>query len=350
MTVYIPQYEIVGGVMARGGVNKALVQKARASLLSRGENPSIDAVRIEMGNTGSKTTIHRYLKELDATHTPAPDINEELSGLVAHLAQRLQEQAQARIDQAYDEHQVERDSLQQQLTAAQQQISVLQENALQREGMLEQRDAALLHTQRALQGAQSENARLLQANQDLDSRLQDKDSQIRSLEEKHQHAREALEHYRNSIREQREQEQQRHEGQVQQLQMEVRQAQQGLATRQEDITRLNRDNERLLTENRSTLRELHSCNDLLNQANGQAAALTEQHHHTRTRCALLEERLVSLQEESAAHKQSMTDALQQNRMLELLLTKKEVALENLQSKLSQPDKPATSRKKPQGNS
>jgi hypothetical protein len=50
--------------MARGGVNKAVVQAARLAILARGENPSIDAVRIEMGNTGSKTTIHRYLKEL----------------------------------------------------------------------------------------------------------------------------------------------------------------------------------------------------------------------------------------------------------------------------------------------
>ena len=53
--------------MARGGVNKAVVQIARTAILARGEHPSIDAVRIEMGNTGSKTTIHRYLKELDET-------------------------------------------------------------------------------------------------------------------------------------------------------------------------------------------------------------------------------------------------------------------------------------------
>ncbi len=50
--------------MARGGINKAVVQKARTALLARGEHPSIDTVRIELGNTGSKTTIHRYLKEL----------------------------------------------------------------------------------------------------------------------------------------------------------------------------------------------------------------------------------------------------------------------------------------------
>ncbi|WP_173645179.1 DNA-binding protein, partial [Pseudomonas syringae] len=160
--------------MARGGVNKALVQKARVSLLSRGENPSIDAVRIEMGNTGSKTTIHRYLKELDATHTPAPDINEELSGLVAHLAQRLQEQAQERIDQACDTYQADRATLQQQLAAAQQQISELQEHAQQRHEALEQQAAALLRTQNALQTEQTEHARLLQANRDLESRLHDK--------------------------------------------------------------------------------------------------------------------------------------------------------------------------------
>lgn len=152
--------------MARGGVNKALVQKARASLLSRGENPSIDAVRIEMGNTGSKTTIHRYLKELESTQAPVPDINEELSDTVAHLAQRLQEQAQERIDQAHDQYQTERDTLQQQLAATQEQISQLEKHAQQRDEALEQQTAALLHTQRTLQAVQTEHARLLQANQD----------------------------------------------------------------------------------------------------------------------------------------------------------------------------------------
>jgi len=36
--------------MARGGINKALVKQAREALLARGENPSIDTVRIELGN------------------------------------------------------------------------------------------------------------------------------------------------------------------------------------------------------------------------------------------------------------------------------------------------------------
>lgn len=34
--------------MARGGINKALVAKTRETVLARGENPSIDAIRIEL--------------------------------------------------------------------------------------------------------------------------------------------------------------------------------------------------------------------------------------------------------------------------------------------------------------
>jgi hypothetical protein len=51
--------------MARAGIYKSEVKKARDTLLAQGKHPSIDAVRAELGNTGSKTTIHRYLKELE---------------------------------------------------------------------------------------------------------------------------------------------------------------------------------------------------------------------------------------------------------------------------------------------
>ena len=109
--------------MARGGVNKAVVQIARTAILARGEHPSIDAVRIEMGNTGSKTTIHRYLKELDEVDTrrgaPQEQIGDELSELVARLARRLQEQAQEPIDRAQAHYEQLKVELQAQLVEAQ---------------------------------------------------------------------------------------------------------------------------------------------------------------------------------------------------------------------------------------
>src|SRR3546814_16034880 len=63
--------------MARGGLYKSDVQKARATLLVPGKHPSIDALRVALGNTGSKTTIHRYLQELVA---------EEVAGVGAKFA------------------------------------------------------------------------------------------------------------------------------------------------------------------------------------------------------------------------------------------------------------------------
>ncbi|MEE5104423.1 DNA-binding protein [Pseudomonas alliivorans] len=332
--------------MARGGVNKALVLKARSALLARGENPSIDAVRIEMGNTGSKTTIHRYLKELETAHSPAPDINEELTELVANLARRLQEQAQERIDQLCVDHETRCRTLQDALSATQKNAEDLSDEIRQKDQTLERQATALLDLQETLINVRSENTRLTQAGSDLESRLTDKNEQIRSLEEKHLHARDALEHYRNSIREQREHEQQRHEGQVQQLQMELRQAQQSLSMRQEDITRLNRDNERLLAEARSTQRDLHAQKDLTDKASAQAAASIKQHQQGQTQCALLEEKVRSLQEDTVELKQSLKDTQEQNRVLELLLIKKEVALETLKTASETPAKASSTRRKP----
>jgi hypothetical protein len=65
--------------MARTGLYKSEVKKARDTLLAIGRRPSVDAVRIELGNTGSKTTIHKYLKELEeeegATAVPSRTIS-----------------------------------------------------------------------------------------------------------------------------------------------------------------------------------------------------------------------------------------------------------------------------------
>ena len=75
--------------MARGGIYKAEVQRARERLLAQGRNPSIDAVRAELGHTGSKTTIHRYLKEIEEEEG-APSgskiaVSEALQELVGRL-------------------------------------------------------------------------------------------------------------------------------------------------------------------------------------------------------------------------------------------------------------------------
>ncbi|WP_460138080.1 DNA-binding protein [Pseudomonas sp. S2_A10] len=320
--------------MARGGITKALVQIARTAILARGEHPSIDAVRIEMGNTGSKTTIHRYLKELDDGAQPneasAEPIDDELTALVSRLAQRLKEQAQEPIEQAREQFEEQREALETELKQVRQALEKLEHDHDIQGAALQRESEALGNTRSMLQTEQTRNAGLNQALADFELRLQDKDEQIRSLEEKHLHARDALEHYRNATKEQREQEQARHEGQLQQIQAELRQAQQSALVRQDEITQLHRDNERLLTENRGTQRELNLVQDQLKHSNQRQDQLLEQATRMDSERTLLQERLRVAALESQALKQSVDEQTQLNQSLEKELLKVQASLEDSQ--------------------
>lgn len=246
--------------MARSGINRALVQKARDALLARGEQPSIDAIRVELGNTGSKSTIHRCLKELEGRGVALPSepgmpISERLSQVVAKLAEALEEEATESV--ADERAELARDRLewQQRLQDSEQRLNQAHAQNSELNARLADKNQANDQLREQLQQRDLELARALQATQDLQARLEDRDGQIRSLEEKHQHARDALDHYRQASKEQREQDQRRHETQLQQVQMELRQTQQSLMVKQDELTRLHRDNERLLTEAAQLQRE-----------------------------------------------------------------------------------------------
>ena len=321
--------------MARGGVNKAVVQIARTAILARGEHPSIDAVRIEMGNTGSKTTIHRYLKELDEVDSrrgaPQEQIGDELTELVARLAQRLQEQAQEPIDRARAHYEQLQVALQEQLNEAQQAQAQLQQQLEIQSNALSQETVNLESTRSMLQTEQTRNAALNQACSDFELRLKDRDEQIRSLEEKHLHARDALEHYRSAVKEQREQEQRRHEGQVQQIQMELRQAQQSALVRQDEITQLHRDNERVLSESRALNKELNQSSDQQHKLSNLNAQLSSQLGQLQNERTLLEERLRVATLESDELKQMQGQQQEASAALTLRALKAEAALENLKA-------------------
>ena len=319
--------------MARGGINKAVVQTARLAILARGENPSIDAVRIEMGNTGSKTTIHRYLKELDEsetrqTITEAP-IDDELGELVARLAQRLKEKAQEPIDLALAQFEQQKTALLAQLETLQAAHNQLQQQFDIQAAALAEESAALQTASTSLQTEQTRNAGLSQACSDYELRISDKDEQIRSLEDKHLHARDALEHYRNAIKEQREQEQRRHEGQVQQVQAELRQAQQSAMVRQDEITQLHRDNERLLIEHRVTVKELAALQEQVRKDQAQQLNLSEQLKQIDSERTLLQERLRVAVQDSQSRQAALSEFQQANKVLELDLIKAQASIEAL---------------------
>ena len=247
--------------MARSGIYKSEVLRARNKLVSSGRNPSIDAVREELGNTGSKTTIHRFLKEIEeeegSTVGSRVAVSEALQDLVGRLAARVNEEADERVAAAQTRHTA-------QLAQQQEAAAALKNEAQSTRQQLEQTERALA-VEKTAQGKTSEalSNKTLACTQlgqqviDLQERIAAEERHCQSLEEKHQHARQALEHFRQSTREQRDQDQRKHEQQVQYLQAELRSLNESLATKQKDAIHTLQENARLLGDLSRSQSDLH---------------------------------------------------------------------------------------------
>ncbi|WP_449433082.1 DNA-binding protein [Pseudomonas putida] len=264
--------------MARGGINLVLVRKAREALLARGQNPSIDAIRIELGNTGSKTTIQRYLKEIES-FDPRPSaspsrLSDELTEIIGKMLERLLQEGNEALAHERVAFERERSKLEEGIEDLQGQLEKSQQESQRLQQALNGQAEELKTTHSSLQAEITRNARISQSCTDLELRVQEKDQQIHSLEEKHQHAREALEHYRTAVKEQRDHEQRRHEAQLQQAQQELNVLQQTLMVKHEEFTRLNRDNERLLGEARQHAKEASQQRDLAERLRNDIASVT----------------------------------------------------------------------------
>ncbi|MCK5770850.1 DNA-binding protein [Algiphilus sp.] len=238
--------------MARGGINKTLVTKAHQAVLARGENPSIDAIRIELGNTGSKSTIHRYLKELEEEASTRLDdealLSQPIKELIARLASRLHEEAQGIVDESKSRYEHQIKELSEHCATLTQEACqrVDQHNVLERR--LDETCSELSAKSAACDALDRQLSEASQRDASTAALLKEKQAHLESLEEKHRHSREALEHYRQSVKEQRDQDQRRHEQQIQQLQTEIRTLNQTISVKQGDLTQLNKDNARLISE------------------------------------------------------------------------------------------------------
>lgn len=238
--------------MARGGINKALVSKARETLISRGENPSIDAIRVGLGNTGSRSTIHRYLREIEEEASGRLDdealLSQPIKELIGRLASVLKQEAQAAIDDSQSKHQHQVQSLTGRIQELEGSLATINKTFSDKEHELQSALADLKESKVSEAALKAKEVKAAQTEEKLRELLAEKQTQIESLEEKHRHSREAMEHYRQSVKEQRDQDQRKHEQHSQQLQSEIRALNQTLSVKQSDITQLNKDNGRLTAE------------------------------------------------------------------------------------------------------
>lgn len=335
--------------MARAGVYFADVKRARDALIAAGRHPSIDAVRAALGNTGSKTTIHKYLREIEAEEgAQKAGVSEAIQGLVTQLADQLQSEAateveamRSRMAELQGAHEHVQAALESQLADVRQALEGVSRQLASTELAL-----AGLKEQLSLEQIARHTAE--QRSRDLGERLADAERHQASLEEKHRHARDSLEHYRNASKEQREQENRRHEQQVQAMQAELRQAQLATSVKQEELTRLNKEAAALATELGANKQALH----LEREAGRSLARKVEQLQAGASRVAVLEAQLAESRTRAAEAEQASARAAelcnelgQKKAMLEVQLASAQAATA-LERRLAKLDKAVFGADKP----
>ncbi|EPA99380.1 DNA-binding protein [Pseudomonas sp. G5(2012)] len=245
--------------MARGGINKALVLKARTALVARGKRPSIDAVRIELGNTGSKTTISRYLKEIAmvpaaSSLTVQERLRAPILELVEQLVDELKEEADATIKSSLEDLSLKKDQLQTNLIAEHSALELSESRRAAAEASLTELQANLQRIEEKLIKAVTREFELAGKVKEQAAQLIEKDAQIVSLHQTHEQTRHSLELFHEASKSQRDQLFSTHEQQLKHLNAELHGLHLERLTKQDELIRLNRDNERLLQEQQSLLK------------------------------------------------------------------------------------------------
>ncbi|MGJ9416434.1 DNA-binding protein [Massilia sp. CMS3.1] len=309
--------------MARAGVYFSDVKRARDAVVAEGRHPSIDAVRAALGNTGSKTTIHKYLREIEAEEGgQQAGVSDAIQALVTQLADQLKGEAattvevmRVRMAELQEAHEHVQAALESQLVDMRQALE-----GVSRQLASTEQDLAGLKDQLSIEQIARHTAE--QRSRDLGERLADAERHQASLEEKHRHARDSLEHYRSASREQREQESRRHEQQVHGLQAELRQGQLAVSLKQEELTRLNKEAAALASELGANKQALHLERD----AGRNLARKIEQLQTVESRVAVLEAQLAESRNRAAQAEEASTrvaelcnELRQQKAMLEVQL-------------------------------
>ncbi|HEM7786751.1 TPA: DNA-binding protein, partial [Acinetobacter baumannii] len=280
--------------MSRLGLTKSKVKQARDILISQNRYPSVDAVRIELGNTGSKSTIYKYLKELEEDKEQGIgqnlSISETIQNLTIRLAEQLHIEANTEIEKVKEINQINEERFKKEIEALRNELN-------QTKVVLQERDNTVNEQYRindilkiTLDQEVIAKNRLEQQVVNLTESLEQNKEYLSNLEEKFKHAQQSLDHYRESVKEQRQQDLRRFDHQVQSLQAETRQLQQTIVVKQDNLNELSLENTKLVTElsisNKSNKRFENSLNNLGKQLEQvkqhEASLLSELQNHQGT--------------------------------------------------------------------
>lgn len=192
--------------MSRPGITYQEVANAAIQLQGQNENPTVDRVR-EILETGSKSTIARYLKEWKSKtgHIAGSDgISQELISIVKGLWERLKTEAEQKITQHQQENNCAIGEARQALIQEQKRNADLQIQIRQLEEQLHQEKHLSRSLQQSLEEEKRFNAKLAERNDRLTQQLNDQKSESERLHQLLSHVQNNLEHYQVSVQKLRE--------------------------------------------------------------------------------------------------------------------------------------------------
>ena len=325
--------------MSRSGLTKNMVKQARDVLISQNKYPSVDAVRIELGNTGSKSTIHKYLKELEEDGEQSIgqnlSVSETIQSLVIRLAEQLHIEANVEVEKIKETSQINEERFKEEIQALRNELS-------QTKMVLQECDTSMNEQQKineilktSLNQEIIAKNRLEQRVVNLNESLEQNKEYLSNLEEKFKHSQQSLDHYRESVKEQRQQDLRRFDHQVQLLQAETRQLQQTIVVKQDKLNELSLENTKLATElsisNKSNKRfenSLDNASKQLEQIKQHEASLLSELQNYQGTIQKIEIELNEVAQEK-------TNLIKQNKELQSNLVANQTKFETQQNMLSQ---------------
>lgn len=294
--------------MARAGVTYHEIVKAAEAIKTRGQEPTVDRVRERLG-TGSKSTIAPLLKRWRTDNGNTADtggLPNDLVAAVKSLHERLQQEADHRIEQAHQEFKQKKDELRKELADASNTISQHTTHQKELEKQIEQ-----LTEEKKLQSQSVEELRVALAKTESQrdeglARVTDLKETVAELKQESKDIRGHFEHYQQRTAEDRQQERDQFRSANQQLQDQIQDLRGQLAQAESRASGLLEDKEQLqnsvseLEQNNATLNtELdRKTEDILNLKRDLEEAVIKS-QESQTKNGQLAERITALTSQKA---------------------------------------------------
>lgn len=240
--------------MGRTGVTLQAVEKAILQLQGRGKNPSVDAIR-ELLGTGSKSTIAQHLRDCKAQQSHASGkLPQDLLSLVTGLWERLNAQADQRINEIEVACDQKIQELKQALAKSHQDHAHLQKQFHQSEEARIAEKASKENLEKELIKAQQEHVKVLERYQASVQQCEDYKSEHARLHQLANNIQANLEHYQNAIQQLRTEQALAIEQQQIQFQQNITELQRELTIQHSQL----KEYEQQIAHNHAELKQLRS--------------------------------------------------------------------------------------------